>query len=184
MISDLDHDSTKRLANGLYRGLILNLDQKIDLAKLPVAKGASFDSHSEEHNAKCLANTRVEIQQQIMGWAKRRDGKHIFWLSGMAGTGKSTIARTIAQSFAGQGRLGASFFFKRGEGDRGTASKLFTTIAIDLMIRIPEMRSRIRNVIEVDPSITEKKLNDQFVKLIQEPLLKRLLSRLLNSWWS
>ena len=148
----------------------MDLDQKIDLAKLPVARGASFDSHIEEHNRKCLANTRVETQHQIMKWAKRRDGKHIFWLSGMAGTGKSTIARTVARSFADKGRLGASFFFKKGEGDRGNASKLFTTIAVDLMTYIPGLKPGIRKAIEVEPAIAEKALKDQFVKLILQPL--------------
>jgi hypothetical protein len=137
----------------LYSGLILdvnqkinlvgkktnNLHQKIDLAKLPVAKGASFDSHMEEHNAKCLPNTRVEMLRQIMEWAKDREGKPIFWLIGMAGTGKSTIARTVAQSFADNGQLGASFFCKKGEGDRGNATQLFTTIAKDLTAHMPWM---------------------------------------------
>ena len=154
----------------MCRGLILNLDQKIDLARLPVAGGASFDSHVEEHNGTCLENTRVELQHQVMEWAKNIDGKQIFWLSGMAGTGKSTIARTVAQSFADQGRLGASFFFKKGEGDRGNASKLFTTLAVDLMAHIPELKSEIRKAIDTEPAITEKALKDQFVKLIRQPL--------------
>ena len=38
-----------------------NRQQKIEFAKLPVAKGVSFDSHIGEHNSKCLANTRVEL---------------------------------------------------------------------------------------------------------------------------
>jgi hypothetical protein len=45
----------------------------------------------------------------------------------MAGTGKSTIANTIAQNYFKQGRLAASFFFSRGGGDTGNASKLVTT---------------------------------------------------------
>lgn len=64
---------------------------------LPVAKGAAFNSHLEEHSPKCLPNTRTELLQHIRDWARSADGKPIFWLSGMAGTGKSTIARTIAQ---------------------------------------------------------------------------------------
>ena len=161
---------TKRLTDRLYRGLLLDLDQKVDMAKLPVVKGASFDSHTEEYNATCLANTRVEIQQQIMKWAKGGDSRHIFWLGGMAGTGKSTIARTAAQSLADQGRLGASFFFKRGEGDRGSASRLFTTIATELMTRIPEIKPYIGKVINLEPAIAEKKLKDQFFNLIYEPI--------------
>ena len=92
---------------------------------LPVAKVASYDSHTEEHNARCLPNTRTALLHDITQWAKDKDGKTIFWLCGMAGTGKLTIARTAAQSFAEAGQLGASFFFKKGEGERGNASRIF-----------------------------------------------------------
>ena len=149
-----------------------NLHQKIDLAKLPIAKGASFDSHMEEHNAKCLPNTRVELLHEIMEWAKDRNGKPIFWLNGMAGTGKSTIARTVAQSFAENGQLGASFFFKRGEGDRGNATRLFTTIASDLTNRMPWMGPGVSKAIDNNPAFLEKALKDQFEKLILQPLLE------------
>jgi len=47
----------------------------------------------------------------------------------MAGTGKSTIARTVARKLDDKGRLGASFFFSKGHGDLDYAAKLFTTIA-------------------------------------------------------
>ena len=147
------------------------LHQKIDFGKLPTANGASFDSHIEEHNSRCLANTRVVLQHQIKEWAKDGNGKPIFWLNGMAGTGKSTIARTVARSFSDEGQLGASFFFKKGEGDRGIASKFFTTIATDLIAHVPELISDIRKAIDADPAISEKALKDQFEKLILQPLL-------------
>ncbi|KAI9764068.1 MAG: hypothetical protein M1840_008872 [Geoglossum simile] len=153
-------------------GLMLNLDQKIDLAKLPIANGASFDSHREEYNARCLANTRVELQCQITEWAEGSNGKSIFWLNCMAGMGKSTIARTIAQSFADKAQLGASFFFKKGEGDRSNASRFFTTIATDLMAHVPGLIPGIMKAIDADPAISKKALKDQFEKLILQPLLE------------
>lgn len=88
----------------------------------------------------------------------------------MAGTGKSTIARTVAQSFANWDVLGASFFFKRGEGDRGSATRFFTTIATQLISCMPELTPSIRKAIHADPAISEKALKDQFEKLVLYPL--------------
>ncbi len=103
------------------------------LEKIPSAPGAAFDSFTDELNARCHPDTRVGLLHQIREWAKDRQGKCIFWLNGMAGTGKSTISRTVAHSFANDGQLGASFFFKRGEGERGNAkclsSSLFHSLA-------------------------------------------------------
>ncbi|KAH0548036.1 hypothetical protein GP486_008222, partial [Trichoglossum hirsutum] len=147
-----------------------NIHMKLDLTKLPIAKGASFDSHIDEHNARCLANTRVELRRQIAEWAEDRNGKPIFWLKGVAGTGKSTIARSVAQSFAGQHQLAASFFFKRGEGERGNAIRFFTTIVADLIARVPGLISGIRKALDADPGISERVLKDQFEKLILHPL--------------
>ena len=88
----------------------------------------------------------------------------------MAGTGKSTIARTTAESFANQRLLGASFFLKRGKGERGNATQFFTTIATDLMVRVPEIRPSIRKAIDGDLGICNKDLKDQFKKLLLQPL--------------
>lgn len=117
----------------LIRTGIDKLEAKFDLSKLPVARGAAFNSHQSEHDARCHPDTRVDLLREIYDWADDIDGKCIFWLRGKAGTGKSTISRTVAQAFADKGRLGASFFFKRGEHDRENASLFFTTIAVDLV---------------------------------------------------
>jgi NACHT domain len=110
------------------------------------------------------------LRCQIAEWAEDRNSKPIFWLKGMAGTGKSTIARSVAQSFADNGQLGASFFFKKGEGERGNATRFFTTIATDLMAHIPGLISGIRKALDTDPGISERALKDQFEKLILHPL--------------
>jgi hypothetical protein len=88
----------------------------------------------------------------------------------MAGTGKSTISRTVAQSFADKGQLGGSFFFKRGEGDRGNAARFFTTIAAQLTTKVPSLSPFIGDAIDTDPFISEKSLKEQFEKLIYQPL--------------
>ena len=86
------------------------------------------DAYDGDHVI-CHPATRVDLRRQIQDWALQPQSKSIFWLSGMAGTSKSTISWTIAKWLTDQSRLGvvefkASFFFKRGEGGRGSASGL------------------------------------------------------------
>ncbi|CAG8888404.1 unnamed protein product [Penicillium egyptiacum] len=99
------------------------------------------------------------------------EGKCIFWLNGMAGTGKSTISRTVANRFEEEKLLGASFFFKRGEGDRGNAIKLFPTITKQLTKIIPQLTSGVRKAIDNNPDIGTKGLKEQFDRILLQPLL-------------
>jgi WD40 repeat protein len=145
------------------------MDQKLSLDRLPYADGATYDSHAEEHNPKCHPDTRVELLTEIHAWVGNPEAESIFWLSGMAGTGKSTISRTIAESLSKSRQLGASFFFKRGEGDRGRAGKFFTTIAKQLAHQEPSLAPILKSVLDEDPSIIGKNLYQQFEKLIREP---------------
>jgi hypothetical protein len=156
----------------VYSHLTFALHQKIDLAKLPYAEGATFDSHADELDSRCHKDTRLELRDQIKQWARDPQGKSVFWLRGIAGTGKSTISRTVAQSFADDGQLAASFFFKRGEGDRGNARRLFSTLARQMVVMIPGMSSLVSEAIEVDPTLMEKSMKKQFEKVILQPLFK------------
>jgi hypothetical protein len=82
------------------------LEVKLHLSKLPVAAGADFDSHQSELDARCHRNNRVDLLREIYNWADDVDSKmHFFWFKGMAGAGKSTISRTVAQAFTDQKRL-------------------------------------------------------------------------------
>ena len=140
---------------------------------LPCAEGASFNSQELEHERLCLAGTRTKVLKLIKQWTENPQGERIFWLSGMAGTGKSTIARTIAHELSERKLLGASFFFSRGRGDRGNASKFFTSIAYQLALwnnKDDALARVIREAIHKHPNIAKRAKHDQWKHLIQEPL--------------
>jgi nucleoside phosphorylase/tetratricopeptide (TPR) repeat protein len=151
--------------------IIDRIDHDSILDKLPDATEARFDSFSDRDQPQCLQGTRTELLQQIMEWAMSPSEKGIFWLNGMAGTGKSTVSRTVAGSFKGTNHLGASFFFKKGEEDRGNAKKFFPTLARQLILRISELRSGVQKALDQDPDIASKSLKEQFEKLLLQPLL-------------
>jgi hypothetical protein len=148
------------------------INQNLDFTTLEGAIEAEFESFSDRNEAQCLQGTRTKLLQQIMDWAMSMSKeKCIFWLKGMAGTGKSTISRTVARSLKNINHLGATFFFKRGEGDRGNAKKFFPTLTRQLMCRIPELVPGVRKAINDDPNIVSKSLTEQFEKLLLQPLL-------------
>lgn len=140
------------------------------MAKLNSAKGAAFDSFSHVNNSKCYPGTRADILQQILTWSTAPDGQCVFWLNGGAGTGKSTISRTAAQLLADKGLLGASFFFKRGEADRGNMALFFPTIASQLVQTLPLIAPHILAAVDADPTIHDKSIKYQFDKLIADPI--------------
>lgn len=90
----------------------------------------------------------------------------------MAGTGKSTISHTMAQAFTDKRVLGASFFFKHGEGDRGHATFFFPTIIAQLVRQVPLLAVHVCNEIEADAKICEKSISNQFEQLIVNPIRK------------
>ncbi|KAL2825731.1 hypothetical protein BDW59DRAFT_161407 [Aspergillus cavernicola] len=149
---------------------IKKVHEAVAMFNLPFVDGALFDSFINQNEDKCLPGTRHELLQQVQDWGRSGD-RGIFWLSGMAGTGKSTIARTVAQSFKEDGILGASFFFKRGRGDRSSAARLFPTIVKQLAVHIPQMIAGVQKAIDNDPTIGGKSLEEQFKGLLLQPLL-------------
>lgn len=149
---------------------LLGAEHKASLEKLPVAKGSSYNSSREANEPRCHPETRKEILAMIKDWALAPDSQTVFWLDGMAGTGKSTISRTISEFFDSSGCLGASFFFKSGEADRGGIDKFFTTIASQLAAANTEYASSLCAVLDANPHLTDKGPQIQYQELIQKPL--------------
>jgi hypothetical protein len=93
-------------------------------------------------------------------------------LSGLAGTGKSTIARTVARKYFEKRCLGASFFFTRGGGDVGHVGKFITTIAVQLASSVPTLHQHICDAIMERSDIARQSLRDQWHHLVLSPLSK------------
>jgi hypothetical protein len=90
----------------------------------------------------------------------------------LAGTGKSTIARTVARRYFDQNRLGASFFFSRGDGDVSHAGKFFTSIAVQLAYNVPSLRRHISEAVADQSNISNLSPSDQWRLLVLGPLSK------------
>ncbi len=180
------------------------------LDSLPYASSATFNCYDRQDQSECLPDTRTDLLDEIMAWARRstpstapegatlgydndlggggdddkhargaargglNDGERIYWLDGMAGTGKSTIARTVARRCHDERRLGASFFFSRGGGELETARKFVTTVAVQLARRSPPLRRHICDAVRADDDddVAHLALSDQWKRLVLRPFEK------------
>ncbi|KAG1896110.1 WD40 repeat-like protein [Suillus fuscotomentosus] len=134
---------------------------------------AYADSAGLDTTKQCQPGTRKGILSDIMKWINDsgEDVPRVLWLSGPAGTGKSSIAHTIANSFIGVGGLGSCYCFDQNEKDRH--KKVFTTIARDLADRHPEMRRALADAVKNQTALkTTSDVIQQWQKLLIEPLGK------------
>ncbi|KAJ5989711.1 hypothetical protein N7481_004921, partial [Penicillium waksmanii] len=139
------------LLSGLAQG-VDRLDRNLSLNKLPIVHRAEFNSYIDQHKDKCLPGTRTKLLCYIAEWAVSPQGKYIFWLN------EAKL-------------LGASFFFKRGEGDRGNTMKLFSTITRQLVLSLPQLILFVQKALNDDPNVVGRSLKEQFEKLLLQPLL-------------
>ena len=147
----------------------LRNDFKYDL---PIVPSALYNSAEDQHIQPCQQGTRVSIRNQITAWANDINRETLFWVYGPAGTGKSTISRSIAQSLADTGLLGASYFFRREKEGRNSAGRFFPTIASQLIVTVPTFKRSLRESLEKsgNTELETKALREQFETLILTPL--------------
>ncbi|KAF7372842.1 NACHT domain-containing protein [Mycena sanguinolenta] len=167
-------------------------ERGIDILHRSVALEAIHDSAESFPQPRCHPETRTKILEGLRGWALadmrleldmdsefesfafRLDGPadpecRILWLYGPAGAGKSAIMQTLAEQLKDAGRLGGSFFFKRGHATRGNAKTLFATIAYQLALTVPWLRTSISQIVEHDPSVVIRSIATQMKTLVSKP---------------
>ncbi|RYC79989.1 hypothetical protein BFJ63_vAg17130 [Fusarium oxysporum f. sp. narcissi] len=141
---------------------------------LPTTPRACYGSEDVESSPKCHVGTRVSAMDAVCSWANEKDASSLYWLYAPAGTGKSTLARSLSDRWFSQGQFAAGYFFKRGENDRNTTARIFPTIASQLMKNIPGFRIELRKVLQKEPEnhIEHMALKIQFQTLIRTPLCR------------
>src|SRR6266436_8856301 len=170
----------------MQRGLIFPKVEKTfeKLDKIPRVGAAGYDSGRPNAPKRCLEDTRTAVLEKIWCWIGPLDqdaateptpdttDKPIYWVNGLAGIGKSTIARTVAEDAKDRNLLGASFFFSRQENKLSGSHLFVPTIAYQLARSYPKARSIITKVFQREPDFGNRSFATQVKELIVKPLSK------------
>ncbi|KAF7377358.1 hypothetical protein MSAN_00156800 [Mycena sanguinolenta] len=110
---------------------------------------AANHKHTDQEKSLCAENTRVEIQNQIMRWLSDSTEEQIFWITGIAGSGKSTLSATIVNNLRKKKTpVAAQFFISRNIPETVAPKKLVPTIALQLAEFSPVAAHRIEAVLK------------------------------------
>ncbi|KAF5362819.1 hypothetical protein D9757_014260 [Collybiopsis confluens] len=129
-------------------------------------KGSQYTRHRH-----CLEGTRARILENIQHWAENASESTGYWIWGMAGTGKSTIAMSACNLFkkSEECALVASFFCSRQIEECRDYRTIIPTLAYQLARGFGRFAVVLRDNYNVDPEVASKQPEEQVLKLLIEP---------------
>ena len=142
----------------------------VDLSVLNSCRRAHGAGYKHGDRKGCFRGTREAVLNEIESWVRDFEKSPVFWLNGLAGTGKSTIAQTVSERAFADGFLGASFFCSRDFEDRSDLHFIFPTLAFQLAHKYSSFRSELLPLLQSNPDIVHESLMNQMEELIVGPL--------------
>jgi len=118
----------------------------------------------------CTAETRKAILDDIQDWAEDSNSTRVYWMSGMAGTGKTTILYSLCEWLSKKQRLGGNYFCSRISASCRDVNTIVPTLTYQLARYSPAFRSTLCKVLEENPEASKLDVKWQFEKLLQTPM--------------
>ncbi|KAB5591832.1 vegetative incompatibility protein HET-E-1 [Ceratobasidium theobromae] len=138
------------------------------------AKLANYDSRlsADTNRRTCTKDTRTAILVEFNIWSCDPNAPNIYWMSGMAGTGKTTLACTFCETLKKRKQLGASFFCTRTTAECRDVGRIIPTIAYQLARYSLPFQSALCRILGNDPDLSTRMISTQFERLLRDPILE------------
>ena len=115
----------------------------------------------------CMPGTREQTLEILEDWADHDTTPKVYWLKGMAGTGKSSIAHSFCEVLVKKGKLGGRFFCSPSDTTLRDPKAIVPTIASMLARSSPPIQSELCQVLEQHPDVASfNSLPEQFNLLL------------------
>ena len=138
-----------------------------DTFYLELKKKLNPPEFSGNDRPECLENTRLQTLQRIDEWVNTEEHPNVLLLIGAAGTGKSTIATTVAGKYQRRGQLGCHIFLVRGSSD---PENVLESIAYSLAVYSQSIAESLVNQLKNKGNLGPSNLNTKFGILLQDSL--------------
>ena len=124
-------------------------------------------------NLRCMDGTRQSILTQIIAWVTSNLGlargsqSNMYWVYGVPGIGKTSLAHSICASLHDRKQLAGAFFCRRDDPNLSEPRNILPTLISKLAGNFPPFRSCVAERLYKDANLTPEAMNDSlFVDLI------------------
>ncbi|THU80687.1 hypothetical protein K435DRAFT_577229, partial [Dendrothele bispora CBS 962.96] len=106
----------------------------------------------------CTPGTRKKILKDIEEWADGTSPVKTlgYWICGMAGTGKSTIAKSVCDTIKNKKMLAVAFFCSRQFPECRDHSKIIPTIVYQMAQFSPSFGRELMRILQGNPDVASK----------------------------
>jgi len=111
---------------------------------------------------RCMEGTRESLLKRIMDWVADRseqtDRRNTYWIYGLPGIGKTSLAHSICASLHDQHQLAGAFFCRRDDPELSEPRNILPTLIHKLAILFPPFRTMVADLLRKDPNITPESM--------------------------
>ena len=116
----------------------------------------------------CMEGTRETLLNQIMAWvANESDKSNIYWIHGLPGIGKTSLAHSICEKLHNKQQLAGVFFCQRDDANMSEIRNILPALIFKFAETFPPFRAIVADRLRRDPYLTSKSMKDSlFLDLI------------------
>ncbi|KAG8689688.1 hypothetical protein FRC11_001247, partial [Ceratobasidium sp. 423] len=172
------HSHLNRVILNAYAGRLISIERLEEAIYISLVLPALYDFDPPRgqimiRRTPCFENTRSNELKQVHTWARDPNSSSVFWINGMAGTGKTTIAYSLCEEFNHRHQLVASFFCSRSLSECRDVSRIIPSIAWELAEFSGLFRDAlVKGARNAGYHPDYYSLDRQFTTLIAQPLLE------------
>src|SRR5258706_4466513 len=117
---------------------------------------------------RCMEGTRESILNGITSWVTNGPGQNnvlqsnIYWVYGLPGIGKTSLAHSICETFNDRKQLVGSFFCQRDDTNSSEPRNILPTLIYKLAEISPTFRKIVAKCLRTDPNLTNESMKDTF----------------------
>jgi len=117
---------------------------------------------SYDRNLCCMKDTRKSLLEKIVAWVTngldQTDGGNTYWIYGLPGIGKTSLAHSICASLDDKQQLAGAFFCRRDDQELREPRHIIPTLIRKLAILFPPFRRIVAEFLRNNPNITPESM--------------------------